>query len=328
MNPNSPELRPQARPPNLYVIRRRLTAATAPSPPRSPSSYQIVQRMRARLRQARAAIERDIGCSLSAIIPNANHQLQHAKARDRTFLLPLVHAESLEMHCPRRMFRSRLMSGRSHSYSQGSHSGMYSEALLGDDTTRGHSSTLQQGSAVDLPTVPEQNRVCELYHSVNSTAQHQLVTPLSPQLLPRTSPTQSRDSKDDEGSDSDNEVARTILMLATPPAIRALALSKSPYQRPIQMESHPAPPNRRLSFSRCIDANPAKRLRHGAYDDDFAYNMHLQKAALSVTPNLSQMTARPQCSTATAGPMPKQHPLGAVGRWTQPAAAAPPPEQY
>ncbi|KAJ1985853.1 hypothetical protein GGI04_006240, partial [Coemansia thaxteri] len=89
--------------------------------------------------------------------------------------------------------------------------------------------------------------------------------------------------------DSENEAAHAILTLATPPAARAPALSRSPCQH---LGARGA--GRRLVFSRCPSERPPKRPR----SDD------AEAAAIAQAPpfyrplNLSQIASLPQRALA------------------------------
>ncbi|KAJ2742865.1 hypothetical protein GGI20_004168 [Coemansia sp. BCRC 34301] len=89
--------------------------------------------------------------------------------------------------------------------------------------------------------------------------------------------------------DNDNEVAQTILMLATPPTARAPSL-------PTMCTG------RRLSFSRCQAQRPPKRPRHGDAEEEappaLAAQTHVQPLTRFCTPNLSEIVALPQCALA------------------------------
>ncbi|KAJ2712768.1 hypothetical protein H4R19_002586 [Coemansia spiralis] len=145
----------------------------------------MASRLRVRLRQARAAVERDLGCSLAVVVPRTD-------ARGPPYL-----------------------GTRAHSFS-------YGDYAMPD----GRSTVMQRHRSA-------------LSHAAGSGAAP------PPQSLPDLPP------------DSESEVARTILMLATPPAARALSPLTSPCLGPLHHGI-----GRRLSFSQCLDGDrPPKRPR-------------------------------------------------------------------
>ncbi|KAJ2313528.1 hypothetical protein H4R23_001173 [Coemansia sp. Cherry 401B] len=192
------------------------------------SPHQMASRLRTRLRRARSEIERDLGHSLTAIVP------QPASPRSRR--------------------RQPLALGmRAHSYSHGD---FPSEPGPGAPPLQRRRSAAPSAPALDLPSSPP-------------------VLPATPQLQPQ---------------DSENEIARTILMLATPPAARAPSLSESPCQRSARTGNSATQPRRRLSFSRHRGSE-----RSGRRGSPYARPSETPPPPTTFdTPNLSQIAALAQ----------------------------------
>ncbi|KAJ2823709.1 hypothetical protein FBU31_004198 [Coemansia sp. 'formosensis'] len=226
----------------------------------------MVKRLRTRLRQARVTVERDLGYSLTSIVN------------------PPLHLST----------RSHMLSARAHSYLHGDFMPLHSASVsvgaralpstaasssLG---TRSKPAVLQHyQSATDIAVAPQQQVLLHL--------------PSSPSV-PRTPLTQPLDN--------DNDIARTILMLATPPS-----LLRSPCQQPTQIGRPAAHTSRRLSFSRCQAERPNKRSR---LSDNGESSLHpaaqVQEQVLatgSLSPNLSRIAALSRRTMAR--PRPKRH---------------------
>ncbi|KAJ2802666.1 hypothetical protein H4R20_003196, partial [Coemansia guatemalensis] len=156
----------------------------------------MAKRLRTRLRQARVAIERDLGHSLTAIVP------QSAAAS----------------RAPVR--RSSALDTRAHSYSLGDFPALASEPASPSGSSGGGSSstraTALQRHWSALPLSAARHSVQPQAQARSSAMPH----PPRPAGLPRTPQLHPQDSE--------NEIAHTILMLATPPAARAPSLSESP----------------------------------------------------------------------------------------------------
>ncbi|KAJ2662843.1 hypothetical protein IW148_002757 [Coemansia sp. RSA 1199] len=209
------------------------------------SPHQMANRLRTRLRRARTAIERDLGHSLTSIVPlpTSDHHRQ-------------------------------LLGTRAHSYSHGDF-----PALLDANGGPGARAAVLQRHHSAAPHLTA-------HSGARQPAQHPLDLPSSPPMLPSTPQLQPQDTE--------NEVAHTILMLATPPAARASSLSESPCQRPARIGALSAQPRRRLSFSRHLSDD-----RPGGRASPYARPSVSPPTAFA-TPNLSQIAALTQPSAATA----------------------------
>ncbi|KAJ2079540.1 hypothetical protein H4R24_003709 [Coemansia sp. RSA 988] len=231
------------------------------------SLQQMAKRLHTRLRQARVAIERDLGHSLTAIVPQPA-AVTRAPAR-----------------------RSSALGGRAHSYSLGDFPTLASEPASPGGRSGTRATALQRHwSALPLSAAR---------HSVQPQTQAQpIAIPRLPRLpgSPRTPQLQPQDSE--------NEIAHTILMLSTPPAARAASLSESPCQRPLRIGGQGTAKSRRLSFSRCNSSaeRPAKRLRGTEPVQSEGMHMCLdtpnlsQVAALSSRPTAATRRRSPACS--------------------------------
>ncbi|KAJ2745792.1 hypothetical protein GGI19_006471 [Coemansia pectinata] len=273
----------------------------------------MTKRLRTRLRQARVTVERDLGHSLTAIAPPPE-QLCHA----------LFHNMSRPLH---ESAWSRMLSTRAHSYSHGDFMALHSEtasvgvpSLLSTAAnsrlcSRSRPAVVQRyQSAVNIDATPQHSTAQRLARASPVQQQQVLLHLPSSPSVPRTPLMQPLDS--------DNEVARTILMLATPPAARAPSLPGSSCQQPTRIGRPAARTGRRLSFSRCQAERPPKRSRYSDNEesppDPAAQTQDQASATNHLTPNLSRIAALSQHTLTLGGPM--RHAPGAASK----QALAPP----
>ncbi|KAJ2026117.1 hypothetical protein IWW57_003144 [Coemansia sp. S610] len=230
--------------------------------------HQMANRLRTRLRQARAIVERNLGHSLTAIVPTSErpgHVLLHSTPR-----------------ALRQSARSRMLSARAHSYSYGDFMPLLSATTSSSLGSRRSRPALIQRyqSAANTTTL--------LAQSAARQQQQQLRLSSSPSV-PRTPLMQPLDS--------DNEVARTILMLATPPAARAPSLPESP-RLPLTRVGRPAKcPTRRLSFSLCQAEPSSKRPRLGDNEEGPLLDpvaQTLEHASTTAPPQHHRASPRPR----------------------------------
>ncbi|KAJ2611721.1 hypothetical protein H4S08_003023 [Coemansia sp. RSA 1365] len=214
------------------------------------SPQQMAKRLRTRLRQARVAIERDLGHSLTAIVPQST-TASRAPTRG-----------------------SSALGTRAHSYSLGDFPALAGEPASPSDSGFTRATALQRHwSALPLSAAR---------HNVQTQTKAR-VTAMPRQLMPPGSP----HTPQLQPQDSENEIAHTILMLATPPAARAPSLSESPCHRPLRIGGQGTTKSRRLSFSRCNSSveRPDKRMRGKEQPQSAGVGGDLG------TPNLSQVAA-------------------------------------
>ncbi|KAJ2242888.1 hypothetical protein GGI13_006797 [Coemansia sp. RSA 455] len=253
----------------------------------------MAKRLRTRLRQARVTVERDLGHSLTAIAPPPE-QPCHA----------FVRSTSRPLH---ESARSRMLSTRAHSYSHGDFLSPHSEpvsvgapSLLSTAAnsrlcSRRRPAVFQRyQSAVNMAATPQHSTAQRLARASPVQQQQVLLHLPSSPSVPCTPLMQPLDS--------DNEVARTILMLATPPAARAPSLPGSSCQQPTRTGRPAGRIGRRLSFSRCQAERPLKRSRHSGNEEsplDPATQTQEQASTITttttttspLTPNLSRIAA-------------------------------------
>ncbi|KAJ2398689.1 hypothetical protein GGI23_003093 [Coemansia sp. RSA 2559] len=215
-------------------------------PARRPiSPQQMASRLRTRLRMARATIERELGHPMTTFAPQAAHG---SPLQSRYSPLHRRHRNGVSI--------LRGLTARAHSYSHGDFPALHRRDLasgysrLSDNApVLGSSSTstlLRHQSALSPATAHSASAMRSCRPGTTPTAVFPLEIPSSPpddvlhtpQMLPL---------------DYENEAAHTILMLATPPAVRAPPISASP---PCTVQK----PNRRLSFSKCAPSlSPSSR---------------------------------------------------------------------
>ncbi|KAJ2138731.1 hypothetical protein GGH19_002239 [Coemansia sp. RSA 1807] len=170
--------------------------------------------------------------------------------------------------------RQQLLGSRAHSYSHGDF-----PVLLDANGGSGAQSTALQRHHSAAPHLTA-------HSGAHQPTQHPLDLSSSPPMAPSTPQLHPHDTE--------NEVARTILMLATPPAARASSLSESPCQRPARNDALSARPRRRLSFSRHHSDD-----RPGGRASPYARPSVSPRTAFA-TPNLSQIAALTLPSAAAA----------------------------
>ncbi|KAJ2452498.1 hypothetical protein EV183_002871 [Coemansia sp. RSA 2336] len=145
----------------------------------------------------------------------------------------LGHSLTTIAPAPARSRRS-LAATRAHSYSQGDFP-LSASRPVGPSCRAGAAALLRHQSAASSVA------------AASSAARAPLGLPSSPPVLPSTPLLQPQDSE--------NEIAHTILMLATPPAPRPPSLSESPCQRLSCSSTQDPHARRRLSFSRLEGAH-------------------------------------------------------------------------
>ncbi|KAI9506124.1 hypothetical protein BX070DRAFT_243619 [Coemansia spiralis] len=235
------------------------------------STQQMARRLRTKLRQARVTIEREIGHSLTAVVSQAD---QHLGNPHNIVSSPLLHsAHATFRHSPwhhthehMALLRSGLGT-RAHSYSQGDFCILYKESSAEDaNTLNGVAAEAKCSSSTALHRHQSALSAATVVHSDarshgTGPIKNPLDIPSSPPGIPLTPQMHPQDSE--------NEIAQTILMLATPPAAHAPSLSESPCQRPLRssIQANANKTNRRLSFSRCIHSPPRKRTRKPTESD-------------------------------------------------------------
>ncbi|KAI8322438.1 hypothetical protein GQ54DRAFT_147416 [Martensiomyces pterosporus] len=264
------------------------------------SPQQMAMRLRTRLRKARVAIERDIGHSLSAIVPPADPKSHSTPSS------PAVHFGTL--HSPLRHHsghQPQMLSGRASSYSGEELSALVSTAAMANGTLASEAVALNGSMPMALrrqrSALPATFLQSTLPPSEATTHQHPLDIPSSPPVVAPSTP---------QVDSSEDEIAHTILMLATPPAARPPSLSESPCQRPMRVHEAGAGTSRRLSFSRCLEEQPAKRPRQADVRAQRAASA--QEPVQFSTPNLSQIAALPQ--RALNAPRSTRHASGSTIR--------------
>ncbi|KAJ1665896.1 hypothetical protein IW140_002822 [Coemansia sp. RSA 1813] len=293
--------------------RGRPPAQSSSGRPLSPQ--QMARRLRTRLRLARAAIEREIGHSMTAIVPHTTHGSPRPNI-------------ALEPYSPlHRRHRSgisllRSLTTRAHSYSHGDFPALHAESSvdcprpLNDMPALGNSSTsrLHRHQSARPANTAHSNAsaVRSRQPGATSTAMHPLDIPSSPPDALRTPKMLPLDYE--------NEAAHTILMLATPPAARAPSLSESPCNRTAVLHcdrSTTQNPNRRLSFTKCAPSHSPNRLRRArqpatqqselnTYEDGPDTTESLaDNIPSNHTPNLSQITT--SAYSTSAGMRPECH---------------------
>ncbi|KAJ2659990.1 hypothetical protein IWW48_003153 [Coemansia sp. RSA 1200] len=209
------------------------------SPLPSPSPHQMAARLRTRLRLARAAVEREIGHSMAAVVSHTSEDVSSVVPRRAPPSQRQKHAPVLCL----RQYRCQLSGSTPRKGSASGRSRLLNSVSALEGSNRFSAST---STATATST--------SMY---TSTAVHPLDIPSSPPDALRT-PTM-------RPLDYESEAAHTILMLATPPAARAPSPSASPCHRtPVLLcrRSRPRNPNRRLSFTECMPSLSPGRQRH------------------------------------------------------------------
>ncbi|KAJ2699596.1 hypothetical protein FB645_005279 [Coemansia sp. IMI 203386] len=178
----------------------------------------MAKRLRARLMQARAAVERDIGHSLAVAVPCPDPEGRPERSVGSDgHRFPQTHGQT------------RALDAHAHSYPHKDRSPLRARALL-------------RGSAAPTRRAARNPALVKA-----ASSRDYLDLPSSPPIA-RTPP--RRHGSDD---DNDNEIAHTILLLATPPALHSQFLFEpNSRHRPHPLDTTPTPGNRRLSFSRCV----------------------------------------------------------------------------
>ncbi|KAJ2489504.1 hypothetical protein GGI11_009260 [Coemansia sp. RSA 2049] len=213
---------------------------TSPSPSSlpSPSPHQMAARLRTRLRLARAAVEREIGHSMAAVVSHTSDDAPSAVP----CRAPLSQRQK---HAPVLCLRQHRCQLSGPTPRKGSASG---RPRLLDNVSALEGSNRLSASAATATSKATATPI-SMY---TSTAVHPLDIPSSPPDALRT-PTM-------RPLDYESEAAHTILMLATPPAARAPSPSASPML--LCRRSRPRNPNRRLSFTECMPSLSPNRQRH------------------------------------------------------------------
>ncbi|KAJ2219135.1 hypothetical protein IWW45_009389 [Coemansia sp. RSA 485] len=213
----------------------------------------MAKRLRARLMQARAAVERDIGHSLAVAVPCPDPDGRPERSVDSDgHRFPQTHGQT------------RALDARAHSYPHKDRSPLRARALL-------------RGSAAPTRRAARNPALVKA-----ASSRDYLDLPSSPPIA-RTPP--RRHGSDDDDNDNDNEIAHTILMLATPPALHSqLLFEPNSRHRPHPPDTTPTPGNRRLSFSRCVKEPSA---------------MDRQQLAKEAAANTRDRQDRPACLPAT-----------------------------
>ncbi|KAJ1903927.1 hypothetical protein LPJ81_002800 [Coemansia sp. IMI 209127] len=226
---------------------------TSPSAPprhrdsarRPISPQQMASRLRTRLRMARATIERELGHPMTAIAPQA----AHGSPRQSLLYSPL--------HRRRRNGVSLLrgLTARAHSYSHGDFPALHRDPTSGCPRLLDNAPALGSSSASTLLRHQSAQSPATA-HSASAMRSRRLgttPTTVRPLDIPSSPPDDALHTPQMLPLDYENEAAHTILMLATPPAVRAPPISASP---PCTVQK----PNRRLSFSKCAPSlSPSSR---------------------------------------------------------------------
>ncbi|KAJ2719346.1 hypothetical protein GGI07_005258 [Coemansia sp. Benny D115] len=253
------------RPPPAKKTRSFLSRSDSMPLPRTPGTlltpHKLALRLRTRLMQARALIERDLGRSLTSIVPqdidNTDEQSRLSGAAEYSSSWPTAVFDRKPFQ-QRRGARPRPMTMRAHSYSQGDY-----PALNGTDER------IQRARDNNGDAATPRNQVTRRRARAAAWRPPRDASPTPPlaSMLLRTP--EMRPQGAEGGSNSnDNEAAQMMLMLSTPPAARARLGSMSPLQqRALRSNGSRARSGRRLSFSQCAAERPGKRMRTAAAED-------------------------------------------------------------
>ncbi|KAJ1647106.1 hypothetical protein LPJ64_001501 [Coemansia asiatica] len=213
----------------------------------------MAKRLRARLMQARAEIEKDIGHSLAIAMPCPDREIRI----DRPHSSP---SSPTPRPARRGLAKRPLARGLRFPQTQPHALGVCAHSRPHKDHSLPRASSLSHGSPAHIRSPAHRLTLAK-----KDASRSYMDLPSSPPIA-RTPPKRdinrngkidakfschSRDS--DNESDNDNEIAHTILMLATPPAPRSHVFFEPDSSHRLDLlDTTPTPSNRRLSFSRCI----------------------------------------------------------------------------